>query len=155
MPNLQMLEVNKNKLQNIAYLSTIELTKLQVLNISCNAITDLEATTVVIVSLPALKALDAYENPIEQDYRYKFRMCENQMIGQLDGLTITEVTRKNFESARKETNVEAIIKGTTDEYAKRVESEKLRRDMVLKYMKRHEEEVNKKFDAFQENMNKY
>eukprot|EP00826_Nyctotherus_ovalis_P037946 TRINITY_DN3509_c0_g1_i10.p1 TRINITY_DN3509_c0_g1~~TRINITY_DN3509_c0_g1_i10.p1 ORF type:complete len:213 (+),score=70.69 TRINITY_DN3509_c0_g1_i10:759-1397(+) len=54
----------------------------------------------------------------------------------------------------RESEIEGLIENTNKEYEKRIELEKERKDMVLKYMARHEEDVRRKFEEYREEMNK-
>ncbi len=97
LPSLQTLEVNKNALKDISYLSTIHLENLRMLNVSCNTISDLDGIAYTICSLKSLQSLDAYGNPIESDFRYRFKLAENSRLAELDGVSVTEAMRKELE----------------------------------------------------------
>jgi hypothetical protein len=81
-------------------------------------------------------------------------LCENPRILELDGTAITATMRNNFAEMRKENSIDSLIKATHEEYGKRIETEKLRKDMVLRYMQQHEATVKKKFESYRDSMNK-
>ena len=56
---------------------------------------------------------------------------------------------------RHQDNIDGLIKDTNEQYAKRIENEKARKDLALKYMQRHESEVKEKFEHYRDDMNKY
>ncbi len=55
---------------------------------------------------------------------------------------------------RRQNSIDSLIKGTSEEYNRRIESEKARKEMALKYMEKHEQEVRKRFEQFRDDMNK-
>jgi len=152
--SIQALELNKNHIKNINHLGALPFSNLRVLNVSYNQISDLDSATVVLVSLKSLEVFDGYENPIEKDARYKYKICENPLINELDGITITLAMKEQYEQMRKENSIDTLIQETSKEYEKRVQTEKLRKEMVLKYMQQHEDNVRQKFQDFRDTMNK-
>ena len=97
---LQVLEVNKNQLEDISYLATGFAGSLKYLNASCNGIKDLDATAHTVASLLSLDTLDCYGNPIEADFKYKFKLAENSKLLELDGITITAAMRQELDVRR-------------------------------------------------------
>jgi len=152
--NLHVLEVNKNQIKNIHYLSTISLPHLELLDISNNCITDLNSTELVILFFKSLKELNAYNNPIEEDFSYKFKLSKNPTIVNLDGTNITPAIRENLELLYKENTIETLIENTNKEYEKRIELEKKRKDRILRSIVKYEQEVKNKYEAYRNDMNK-
>jgi protein phosphatase 1 regulatory subunit 7 len=55
---------------------------------------------------------------------------------------------------RHQDNIDGLIKDTNEQYARRIETEKARKDLALRYMQKHEADVKEKFERYRDDMNK-
>ncbi len=99
LPRLAILEVNKNLLKEINHLLTIpplHAQNMKNLNVSNNFIQNLEEVVRVAVGFSNLESFDLYGNPATEDETYKFRICENSSIKEIDGSVINPVLKDGF-----------------------------------------------------------
>ncbi len=99
LPRMISLEVNKNLLNEINHLLTIpplHTQNMRSLNVSNNFIQNLEEVVRVVVGFSNLESFDLYGNPAAEDETYKFRICENSNIKEIDGSVINPVLKEGF-----------------------------------------------------------
>lgn len=104
MKQLKELLVNRNKLRSLNYLAINTFEALTRLNASHNQLQEEELDNIarVVLSLPSLKHLDLFGNPVAINAGYKFRLTENPSLEKLDGLDVKGVIKERLDSLRRD-----------------------------------------------------